>query len=420
VSNTSVETPVYLSSLPILSPRMRALVVEGDVEGTYSIKAKKWRDKSFKDTHGHSVTTAIATAAARTGWKFQQLRDVLLDSPAKGGNHARNKAYRRGYDKAVDYLARVWEHAQKVVSESSIASRQDSFADLIRLRDRIGSLAWRGTASSTALRLLMACWHAAYRSGGRRFSLSYREAAELAGCTLATAYKVINRRLRGWLRLLETGEGESGSTWYLLDGSRSAEQAGDLDAGVIGRLMGLDAFAHRGLGSSSLKVIAALHVEDGQDAADLAVNASMSRATVYRHAGLLVGFGLVTKVDGAWHLTETALEALSGDWDGWDKAAAELGTLGVTGRRRALHRAQRAAWLDRVLPRLRQRRAPDVEPVRGDEAPPDLVQGNLVIDPVTGEVLDDFVVASDGRLLFVQDEPDYDELCRLAALACAA
>ncbi|MEU6362261.1 hypothetical protein [Streptomyces albidoflavus] len=385
---------------------MAALMIQGDVQGVYSLRAKKWRDKSAKDSHGHSVTAALATSAVRNGWSFAQYRDALLDGPSKGGVHARDVAHRKGYDKAAPYLQRVWDHALTIVGESSISDRKDARADLIALRDRISSTAWRGR-SPMRLRVLLAHWRAAYKAGGRSYTLSYREAAEEAGCQLATAHRVTKWLQAKWLRLMQSGQGETGSSWYLRSGGPRRDDdssQGDLDLEVLGRLMGLDAFAHRGLGTSSLKILAALSSSNDQDARDLQESASMSRATVYRHAKLLTGFGFTEKVDEVWTLTQKGREALSGELDGWEAVAVEVGTQGVAQRRLDLHKAQREAWLNETLPRLSARRMPDVVPVRGDEPPADhLIVGNQVIDPRTGEVIPDLVVADDGRLMLVFD-----------------
>ncbi|MFE0490189.1 winged helix-turn-helix domain-containing protein [Streptomyces griseoaurantiacus] len=400
---------------------MERLLIEGDLEGTYGITARKRRDKSISDVHGHAITRALAAAAFRYGWNLAQFEKALLETPAKGGNHVRNKAHRHGYDKgAKPYLERVWEGAQAFITSHPIIDRQGAVEDLVRLRERIGSLSWRGVSSNTALRLLMAHWEAARKSGGRTYTLSFREAAEIAGCTVGTAYDAVTRRLGGWLRLVHTGGDDKGSTWRLLDGPQDAVEAGGLDAGVVGRLMRLDAFAHRGLGSSSLKIIAALNLEDGQSLVDLADATCMSRATAYRHVRLLEGFGFLQGAGGSWWLTEAARTALQGQVEEFDRVAEQLGTAGTAQRRVDMHKLQRAVWLTETLPRLRERRMPDVQPVRGDEVPAELVRDGLVIDPVTGEVLEDFAVASDGRLILLEPELDYDELVRRAALACAA
>lgn len=417
---------------------MVRLLIEGDVDGTYDLKAYARRDKSATNAHGHAITTALATAAARAGWACGAFEAVMLDSPSKGGNHAKTINHRKGHREASTYLQRVWDRAQKLVATSSISSRQDAIADLMPLRQKIADHGWKGTPGNTAMRVLMAYWRTAYKAGGRRFTLSYREAAEIAGCTAATAHKAVNKRLTRWLRCVEVGSGEEGSTWHLLDGSHernsprgaqpplaqshvSSVRTGEMDGEVIERLISHDAFAHRGLGMSALKVLAALSARDGQTVKELIESACASQATVYRVLKVLAGHVLVAHVGEVWQLTEEAQEALCEAWGGWDDVAAEEGTLGTRERRQTLHRAQRLAWHEITLPRLRERRMADVTPIRGDEVDSRWRWGNEIVDPTTGEIISDMVVASDGRLLLVdEEEPTYEELVRMNQLAQAA
>lgn len=422
----------WIRRFPSLSPRMTALMIDGDRDNRYG--STDWKSgKKSKSQHKHAITAAAASAARRYGWTRDQFTEAMIDWPSAAGRGAREMSL----PSAHRYLDKVWDRAKQLVGYGvQIGSRQDALIDLVALRDEIASSSWRGTAGSTALRVLMAYWHAAYRAGGRMFTLSYREAAESAGCTARTAYLAVNKRLSGWLRLVETGSADKGSTWYLLrsqdrhspmgaqpggaQSNVSPVRNGELDGAVIERLMSLDAFAHRGLGASSLKLLAALHLRDRQSVAELTDTAMVSTATAYRHLPRLAEHGLVAREDGLWILTQTASQALSGAWEGWDTVAAEIGTYGTAWRRQQAHRDQRAVWHGMVVPRLRQRRMPDVVPIRGDEVQPDWVTDGCAIDPATGEIIEDLVVASDGRFLLVVDEPDYDELLRRNALACAA
>ncbi|MFE4863221.1 hypothetical protein ACFRBW_39375, partial [Streptomyces sp. NPDC056670] len=130
--------------------------------------------------------------------------------------------------------------------------------------------------------------------------------------------------------------------------------------------------------------------------------------------------GLVLREVGLWMLTATGSGALSGAWEGWDAVAVQVGTEGTSQRRAELHKAQRLVWHEITLPRLRERRMADVTPIRGDEVAPEWIVDGNVIDPATGEIISDLVVASDGRLLLVHEEPTYEELVRMNQLAQAA
>jgi DNA-binding MarR family transcriptional regulator len=430
----------WIRRFPALSPRMTALMIEGDKNFQYGSSDSR-SSKTTKSNHSHAVVAASAAACARFGWSQAQFVEAMLDTPSTAGQHARRMVLHKDRDHAVNYVERVWERAETLVeSKTMIAARPDAILDLIALRDRISSAdCWRGIAGSTALRVLMAHWHAAKRSGGRMYTLSHREAAEIAGCTTRTAYVASTKRLAGWLKLVESGSGDKGSTWLLLDGHVSQQRHssmgaqpeggtpsvsnlrnGDLDGSVIERLMSLDAFAHRGLGSSSLKLISALSLRDGQSAAELMENAMVSQATAYRHLNRLATYDLVLATDGLWTLTEKALEALRDPQETWDTVAFEIGTYGTSWRRQQLHKAEREVWNGMVLPRMRERRMPNVVPIRGDEVDAEWILDDQVVDPVTGEIIPDLVVACDGRLMMVVEEPDYEELVRRNTLACAA
>ncbi|MGA5598435.1 hypothetical protein ACPCSE_29795 [Streptomyces cellulosae] len=424
----------WIRRFPALSERMTALMIEGDTDLRYGSTDSR-SSKRSKSQHKHAITAAAAAAAVRYGWNRDQFTEVMLDTTSAAGRGAREMSL----PSAHRYLDKVWERAKTLVGSTAlVTSRQDSVLDLIALRDKIASSTWRGTAGSTALRVLMAHWKAAYKAGGRMYTLSHREAAEMAGCTARTAYLATTKRLTKWVRLVEVGTAEKGSTWCLLQGDSQARhnpqgaqpggaqsnvselRNGELDGAVVERLMGLDAFAHRGLGASSLKLLAALHLRDRQSVAELIETAMVSQATAYRHLARLAEHELVVRVDGIWELTETAQEALQGAWEGWDTVAAEIGTYGTAWRRQQAHRDQRAVWHGMVVPRLRERRMPDVTPLRGDEVQDEWVQDGRAVDPVTGEICEDLVVASDGRLLWVVEDLEYDELVRRNALACAA
>ncbi|THA72435.1 ArsR family transcriptional regulator [Streptomyces sp. A0642] len=411
---------------------MTALMIEGDEEQRYGTTDRS-SSKHKKSDHRHAVTAAVATACVRFGWGQSQFVEAMLDTPAKAGNNARNMVHRKGRQHGVTYLERVWERAQDLVGDTRIiASRPDAHFDLLALRDRIASAHWKGTAGSSAMRVMMAHWHAAYRAGGRKYTLSHREAAEIAGCTARTAYLCATKRLPRWLQCTEVGSGDKGSTWILLDGpsqqrptsmgaqpeggtsSVSELRNGELDGAVVGRLMGLDAFAHRGLGSSSLKLVAALHLRDQQSVSELIEAATVSQATAYRHLNRLAEHGLAFCINGIWELTQTTRAALQGVWEGWDQVAAEVGTYGTSWRRQQRHQDERAVWRGMVIPRMRERRASNVIPIRGDEVKPGYVVDGMVVDPMTGEIIDGLVVADDGRFMLLDDDLDYDELTRRA------
>ncbi|SEQ88538.1 hypothetical protein SAMN04487983_100911 [Streptomyces sp. yr375] len=431
-------------------------------------------DRQGAAEHGHRITAAIACHVARAGGTVDQLTRLLLHPDHEGGRHARHIVLRSGQARALDYIRRVWTSASAAVSSTRLMeSRQHTYEVLSALRDRIETTPWRGERGRTALRVLRAHLNFAEIAGGPLHHASERQTAEEAGIsrtTLRVVYETVLKP-RGWLRRLRVGQGREGSTWYLAEGkadhhSIPAPQSrfrttqyppdpaleewptpetgttADLDSTVISRLMGHDAFAHHGLGSAALVIIAALHARAAQTVAELVGSSSVSRATLYRALRRLADHGLVHHSGETWTLAphalegfgdlppEAAAEEIAEPARGWDAVATRHGTAGVASRRKAVHAAERAAY-QRALELLSEHRSKAVVLVRDgrqvvvpaprpDEVPtawhaPD----GCVLDPVTGRAAPDWRIATDGRLILITpaDQRSYDELAAAHAEA---
>ncbi|MGI5454301.1 helix-turn-helix domain-containing protein [Streptomyces sp. CA-249302] len=417
--------------------------------------------------HGHRITSAIACHVARASGTVDQLTQLLLHPDHEGGRHARNIALRSGQAHALAYIGRVWASATAAVSSTTmLESRHHAYEVLAALRDRIETTPWRGERGRTALRVLRAHLNFAEIAGGPLHHASERQTAEEAGISRTTLRAVYETVLKpqGWLRRLRTGHGREGSTWYLAEAGPDRHSipappsrfrttqyppdlaleewttpetgtTADLDSTVIGRLMGHDAFAHRGLGSAALVIIGALHARAAQTVTELVGSSSVSRATLYRTLRRLADHGLVTHSSETWTLAPRALEGfgdlhpeaaadkISEPARGWDAVATRHRTAGVASRRKAVHAAERAAY-QRALERLSEHRSKAVVIVRDgrqvlvpaprpDEIPaawhaPD----GCVLDPVTGRAAPDWRIATDGRLILITpaDQRSYDEL----------
>ncbi|MEU0383101.1 helix-turn-helix domain-containing protein [Streptomyces chartreusis] len=467
-------------------PRAAAdLVLLGDLTGRYAAGSYSRlgsdgrtvvlrEDRQGAAEHGHRITAAIACHVARAGGTADELSRLLLHPDHEGGRHARHIALRSGQARALDYIRRVWSSASAVVSSTRVLqSRQQAHEVLAALRDRIETTPWRGERGRTALRVLRAHLNFAEVAGGPLHHASERQTAEEAGVsrtTLRVVYETVLKP-RGWLRRLRVGHGREGSTWYLGDGSahrhgvpvplsrfRTTQYppdpaleewptpetgvAADIDSTVIGRLMGHDAFAHHGLGSSALMIIGALHARPAQTIAELVGSASVSRATAYRTLRRLADHGLVHHSGETWSLAPRALEGFGANSPdavpeptiqpahSWDAVAQHYGTAGVAARRKALHAAERAAYRE-ALERLSEHRSKAVVIVRDgcqvlvpaprpDEIPSAWhAPGGRVLNPVTGRPDAEWRVATDGRLILItpSDQRSYDELAAAHAEA---
>ncbi|MEU8556263.1 MULTISPECIES: helix-turn-helix domain-containing protein [Streptomyces violaceoruber group] len=422
------------------------------------------------------MTAAIACHVARVGGTVDELSRLLLHPDHEGGRHAQHVALRSGQARALDYIRRVWASASAAVASTRVVeSRQQAYEVLAALRDRIETTPWQGERGRTALRVLRAHLNFAEIAGGPLHHASERQTAEEAGIsrtTLRVVYETVLKP-RGWLRRLRVGHGREGSAWYVGDGSAhghgvpaslsrsrttqyppdlaleewptpetgTAAEA-DIDSTVIGRLMGHDAFAHHGLGSSALVILGALHARPAQTVGELVGSASVPRATAYRALRRLADHGLVHHRGETWSLAPRALEGFGANTldagpsrtahpaQGWDVVAQQYGTAGVAARRMALHAAERAAYRE-ALERLSEHRSPAVVIVRDDrqilvpaprrdEIPSAWhAPGGRVLDPVTGCPHAEWRVATDGRLILItpSDQRTYDELAAAHAEA---
>nr|WP_307818396.1 transcriptional regulator [Streptomyces sp. MBT62] len=468
-----------------LRPAAAELVLLGDLTGRYATGSYSRlgsdgrsvavrQDRQGAAEHGHRVTAAIACHVARAGGTVDELTRLLLHPDHEGGRHTQHIALRSGQARALDYIRRVWASASAVVAGTRVLdSRHHAYEVLAALRDRIETTPWRGERGRTALRVLRAHLNFAEIAGGPLHHASERQTAEEAGIsrtTLRVAYDTVLKP-GGWLRRLRTGHGREGSTWYLDHGSTGGRpgcaslsrfwttqyppdlalqewttpetaMTADIDSTVIARLMGHDAFAHRGLGSSALMIIGALHVRPAQTVSDLVGTASVSRATAYRTLRRLADHGLVHHDGETWTLAPRAVEGFGTSpleaatepgtrpSQSWDGIAQFYATEGVALRRRTLHAVERAAYqkaLDRFAEHrskatviVRDGRQVLVPAPRPDEIPSAWqTPGGSVLDPVTGRPAADWRLATDGRLILITpaDQRSYDELAAAHAEA---
>ncbi|WP_405542509.1 helix-turn-helix domain-containing protein [Streptomyces phaeochromogenes] len=417
--------------------------------------------------HGHRITAAIACHVARAGGSIDELTQLLLHPEHEGGRHAQHIALRSGQARVLEYIRRVWDSASATVAGTRVLeSRHHAYEVLAALRDRIETTPWRGERGRTALRVLRAHLNFAETAGGPLHHASERQTAEQAGISRTTLRVVYETVLKpgGWLRRLRVGHSREGSTWYLDHGSAGGHRGcaslsrfwttqyppdlaleewttpetatgADIDSTIIARLMGHDAFAHHGLGSSALMIIGALHVRPAQTVSDLVSAASVSRATAYRTLRRLADHGLVQHDGETWTLAPRAVEGFGNSpLDaatepgtrpalGWDGIAQCHGTAGVAARRRTLHAVERATYRE-VLDRRAEHRSKATVIVRDgrqvlvpaprpDEIPSACqAPGGSILDPATGRPSADWRVATDGRLILITaaDQRSYDEL----------
>ncbi|MER5615444.1 MarR family winged helix-turn-helix transcriptional regulator [Streptomyces sp. NPDC002215] len=416
---------------------MHKLLVLGDQDDAYATgNLQRGGKNTAASDHAWAVTRAVAADAARVGWSRAAFLQVMLDGPYKAGQHARTLQHCRGYDKAAAWLQRAWDGAQQYVqSTDPLTTRQDFHAALAAFRSRIECTPWKGVASKTDLRNLIARMQICARAGSWDHTVSERDLAERMGCSRTTAHNSNQRLLHAkLLRQLDNGSPTDGARWMLISrlpsttshhwstpkgpeaggamngpDVRHPDTGADIDSRTVGQLMHLDAFAHHGLGSSGLAVLTALSERDGQSLTELRASASISRPTAYRQLGKLKTFGFIHHDGELYHLSPTALEGMGATTDDcaapvadWAESAERLGTAGTAERRRRHHEAQRIHWRHeqvRLADRCRAtKHAPLPHPA---VAQPQYVRADgCAINPTTGEVITGFSVSSDGRWIW--------------------
>ncbi|MER8047099.1 MarR family transcriptional regulator [Streptomyces sp. NPDC094032] len=428
-----------LAKLPVLSPRMHHLLAEGDTDGTYA----RWsRQRGGKDSaaadHAWIVTRAVAAAAARAGWSRTDFIQVMLDGPYKAGAHARLIERRRERTRAVEWLSRAWEGASAhVVSTDAISARTDFHTALAELRAQVERTPWPGVAGKTDLRNLIARLDVCEQAGGWDHAVSERDLAERMGCSRETVRRSNGRLVeRGLLRQLNSGSATEAAGWMLikpvverssqswtttqgpkaggvLSGPTARQPAADTDSRAASKVMPEDVFTHFGLGGSGLAVVAALAENPDQTIEQLQGTASVSRPTAYRAIGKLLALGLVVKEGETYRLSEQALNGVGARTEKcpapvrtWDEAAERLGVTGASERRKNRHAAQREHW-EKLSARRAENRSTAAPRCRPHVADMDLVgEDGLVVDPLSGEVIDGLYVADDGGWIWHETEPD--------------
>lgn len=426
-----------LAALPPLSSRMHKLLVLGDQDSAYATgNLQRGGKNTAASDHAWAMTRAVAAGAIRAGWNRSSFLQVMLNGPYKAGQHARTLQHRCGYDKAAAWLQRAWDGAQQYVhSTDPLTTRQDFHAALAAFRARIECTPWKGIAGKTDLRNLIARMDICSRAGSWDHTVSERDLAERMGCSRTTAHNSNQRLIAAkMLRQLDNGSPTEGARWMLISrlpsttshhwstpkgpkaggamsgpAVRQSDTDANLDSRTASRLMSLDAFAHHGLGSSGLAVLAALAERDGQSRTELQASASISRPTAYRQLGKLKDLGLIRHEGELYHLSPTALEGIGAPTQhctdpvaSWTETAERLGTVGTAERRRRHHEAQRTHWRLEQVRLAERRRAAQQSPLPHPAvALPQYVRADgCAIDPATGEVIEGLVVASDGRWIW--------------------
>ncbi|MGN6688760.1 MAG: helix-turn-helix domain-containing protein [Actinomycetales bacterium] len=357
----SADTPA-LSRLPsaVLSPRLRRLQRQGDLEGRY-------RDRS-------SMAAAVALGYVNAGLRFEQFALAAHESGNVGLDHLRRVRvgpgrYRpRREAEVLAAAGRMWKGAQRYADEhpatrpggdlmpgvnAAVVDAVIAAADAVPRR-------WSGQAGRSDRAVLDAFLDDASRWQSPEVPASVRRLAERSGLTRSTTARALQRlAANGWLKAAAVADGPHAATYRpavpatAITAPTNAADAPHASSAVapvggtgwdtslaphrsdrlalVVATQSHDVFTSDGLGRYAAAVYTALVTADATPAG-LAAATGLSTRTVRRHLQRLAAAGLAAEVAGTWRAR--SLEAL-------DEAAARLGVTGTAARRAGTHAAER-------------------------------------------------------------------------------
>ncbi|MGW0599936.1 winged helix-turn-helix transcriptional regulator [Streptomyces sp. NPDC002776] len=394
-----------------ISGRSLRLLLEGDTEGRYT-----GRDEADS---GYRLTMALAVACSQPGraWAPADFHQALIYTPTPGGVWARRLRERKGAEYAENKLTAMLAKAARFVGETpAVTGRQDAVEQLGHIRRAVEALAWPARGGKAVdQKNLAARLRLAESAGGVDHFSAVRPLAEQMGCARSTA-EASNARLvrEGWLVLLEPGTGrERPSRWRLAipphvrtllararPGQALPPQGPQLatvpdvhttpatsdtvavDTVALASVMAHDACHHWAHGTSGARILACLDATEGLSRTQIQQATSLHRTTVARRMERLTADGLVHEREGLYYLAPemSGHGRLTPDESLLAQAADQRGTEGLGARRARRHADERAAF-ERHLEERAQQRALARPRLR-------LVPEG-VVDPVTGELLDE-------------------------------
>jgi hypothetical protein len=339
----------------------------------------RWpRNWAGRDLSGSAKVWHICIGAIRAGHRLDEVAGWLADPANAGGTAYRVKLDRTGKRHASHWLAHsVWPSATKAaaVRITPPADAAEARERLCALADAIAAERWVDKAGATDRALLTALVARALARGSLTPSMSLRELAEAAPCSLSTAARGMARlvAVHRWVQVADRGLGRTvldadgsyreqakATRWRLLTPARDDYTGGTPPAGtplyvvtarapVSSMRAALDVCRWRGLGLNAPRVLDAL-ADGSRTDAELAEELGLHRGNLRaRLLPKLAFYGLVTRSLAGWAQVDDLDAAL-------EAAAERLDLTGKADEVAARHAAETAAYLDH-RDHLRWRRA---------------------------------------------------------------
>lgn len=310
----------------------------------------------------------ICIGAIRAGYDLDTVRDWLADDENRGGHGYRSRLGNGGKRHADYWLTNyVWPEATEAAGH-----RLDVPADATEARSRINAIreaidghGWAGVGGATDRSILSALLSRAHARGSLTPTMSYRELAEAAPCSLRTVQRAVPRLIdAGWLLIARSGHGATdidadgayretanATRWRLrppdhpartdhTGGTPPASTSLSVDTSrALATRASLDVCRWRGVGLNATRVLDAL-ASGPQATAELAARLRLNRGNLrYRLLPRMAELGLIVSTGGRW--------VVAGDLDAALAAAADaLGMTGKADEAEVRHAADRLGYLE--------------------------------------------------------------------------
>jgi hypothetical protein len=186
-----------------LSPRIRALLRNGDRERRYATQSE--------------VVQAIVQGCAHAEWPEGRIFAALTSPHNVGGEKVQEKLAQGDERAARRYVEHSVRKARDLRQHGTSPALRRAMLDAIdQIAKEIERHAWPGMAGATDYTVLAAHLAIAHAACSTTYTASVRQIAEGAEVTPATAHRAHGRLIRGgWLQVVTIGYGRFATAWRL-------------------------------------------------------------------------------------------------------------------------------------------------------------------------------------------------------------
>jgi len=304
------------------------------------------------DPSDSATVFTICVGAIRAGLDIESVRALLANPSNIGG-----RGYRKRKHAAAWLDVHVWPDALRSASRPPGASERER-KHLDSIAAAVEATRWKGVAGATDRAVILAIIGKGQRAGRMTPTMSFREIAEAAPCSLKTVTKAVPRlKDAGWLQTVEAGRGRTvegvdeerseradATVWRILCPVQDYYTGGTPPVSTRGvvplHTSALDVCRWgKGLGLNARRVLEILVDSEPLSSAVIAERLGMTaRHLRSRLLPRLAEHGLLVVDGDCWSVVADLDEALV-------IAASELDLLGHSDRVKAKHQRERERYL---------------------------------------------------------------------------